>query len=423
MISRRHLLSLSAAGLLLPRHVRAAPPASSDHKFLIIFCAGGWDPTFVFAPTFGNDRIDVDPGNQPGSVNGIDYVDADERPEVRTFLQTYGDRTCFVNGFEVRSVTHERCRRILMTGGSQAVADDWGAIVGGSSTGLLLPHLVLSGPAYSSAYTNSVVRLGSGGQLGDLVDGRCLSDASDVPLVGLSDPANALVDARVRARAAARLGTAGRGREAKLLDDYLTSLDQTASLASLVGELDLSFTNTSGTDFLLVRDRVKPALTCFERGYARSAIVQHDGVYDTQWDSHSFLAAQNDHFELLFQDLNAIMADMDGRVGTTGARLSDEVTIVVVSEMGRTPQLNATGGKDHWTYTSAMFIGGRTRGGQVVGGYDDDFVGRPADLASGDVSDTGTPLTSAHVGATLLAMADLDPLEFGTTPAIDAVIA
>jgi uncharacterized protein (DUF1501 family) len=43
--------------------------------------------------------------------------------------------------------------------------------------------------------------------------------------------------------------------------------------------------------------------------------------------------------------------------GHAGGLLSDEVVVVLISEMGRFPQRNTGGGNDHWTYTSAMLVG------------------------------------------------------------------
>jgi uncharacterized protein (DUF1501 family) len=94
------------------------------------------------------------------------------------------------------------------------------------------------------------------------------------------------------------------------------------------------------------------------------------------------------------------------------------VVTVVISEMGRAPTINASGGKDHWTFTSAMLVGPQIAGGRVFGAYDEAYVGRPIDLASGEPTDNGTLLSTENLGATLLAMADVDPGEFAPVPAV-----
>ncbi|MDP2317619.1 MAG: DUF1501 domain-containing protein [Pseudomonadota bacterium] len=412
MVSRRAFASLGAlalggalGGLLLPRRSLAAPPVI-HRKFLFVYCVGGWDPTVVFAPKFGLDTVDMAAGSVAANVGGIDFVDAANRPAVRSFLGAYADRTCVLNGLEVRSVTHERCRRILFTGSSGADADDWPSIAAAATGTYLLPHLVLSGPSYTSTFGSAAVRVGSSGQLGELLDGTVFERA-DVPLVGLPASVNDLVAARVRARVEALTPSATAGRARTFLDAYGAALDQAALVQAISGEVDLvPDTSEACID---VSDTLGPALACLERGYSRSAIVQHGGFCDLGWDTHSDIELQSTNFELLFRDLAALVTELDARTGPGGGRLSDEVTVVVLSEMGRTPKLNGTGGKDHWTYTSAMLLGAGVAGGRVVGGYDDSLLGAPTDLATGELDGGGTALTAAHLGATLLAMADVDP--------------
>jgi uncharacterized protein (DUF1501 family) len=49
----------------------------------------------------------------------------------------------------------------------------------------------------------------------------------------------------------------------------------------------------------------------------------------------------------------------------------DTTLVVALGEFGRTPQLNARGGRDHWPGVwSILFAGARVRGGQVIGASD-----------------------------------------------------
>jgi len=56
-----------------------------------------------------------------------------------------------------------------------------------------------------------------------------------------------------------------------------------------------------------------------------------------------------------------------------GGSLLDQTTVLVMSEMGRTPIHNAAIGKDHWPVTSAMLVGAGVAGGRVVGATDDEL--------------------------------------------------
>lgn len=85
------------------------------------------------------------------------------------------------------------------------------------------------------------------------------------------------------------------------------------------------------------------------------------------WDTHS----QNNprmkdvlcpQFDLGF---TALIQDLDER------GLLDETLVVAIGEMGRTPQFNASGGRDHWgNVFSFVMAGAGIRGGQVHGESD-----------------------------------------------------
>lgn len=418
-ISRRqlHRLGLAtfgAAALGAPRRTRATVSAA-DRKFLFIFADGGWDYSYCFAPLFDNPVVDSDPDSEPAEAHGLAYVAADSRPSVSAFFEDYGDRAAIINGIEVRSVTHDRCSRILFTGSSSATADDWGSVLAAhASSQLLLPHLVISGPSYTSEYTSEVVRVGSNGQLPELLNGSALDRG--ITVVSLpSEDIESKVDAFVRERSAAYAAAAGRGREARFAGLYDTVLGQMSSLGSLVGQLTL--------DSSTVGDQIADALTALQIGAVRCVTIAHKGLYNMRWDSHSANYQQSSHYELLFEVLNQTMEALDSTPGQVGATLADEVTVVVFSEMGRDPRLNSQAGKHHWTYTSAMLVGAGVQGGQVVGAYNDSVTGSPVDLASGEVSSSGTPLVAAHLGATILALGDVDPGDYlGNYEPISAVL-
>lgn len=105
------------------------------------------------------------------------------------------------------------------------------------------------------------------------------------------------------------------------------------------------------------------------------------------WDTHF------DHFRLydshlmpeLDRALSALIGDLDER------GLLSETLVLVMGEMGRTPQINtaAGGGRDHWGRAySVLWAGGGVKPGQIVGATDKnsaevkDHPARPDDLAA-----------------------------------------
>jgi len=92
--------------------------------------------------------------------------------------------------------------------------------------------------------------------------------------------------------------------------------------------------------------------------------------------------------------------------------LADETVVVVISEMGRTPNLNEEDGKDHWPFTSALIVGPGIDGGRTAGGFDENFYGKLIDPDTGEVSQDGIDLSAGSFGATLLALAGIDYEEY-----------
>lgn len=407
-LSRRHFGRLAAAGLagsLLGPRPRAA---AAERCFLFLYNAGGWDPTYVFTPVGEGSICDVEADATTAEVNGIRFVDHAERPSVRAFFEGYGDRSCVVNGLEVRSVAHERCRQMLLTGSGAAGLADWPTrIATATGSALALPHLVIAGPVYPGSSGASVVRVGDDGQLVALADGSALT-AADAGVAPPSETAATAQEAFLRGRLAA--GSRDAGRDA-FLSAYADALDRRTLLTELAGRLDLTLSDL-GCERDIVGD-AEAALDAFAIGATRTAMLRYDGWCAEGWDTHKEITQQSVNFEDLFAYLSGIVAAIDDR------GLTDRVTLVVLSEMGRAPQLNAWGGKDHWTFTSCMLVGAGVRGGQVVGGIDDGASGVPIDLTTGEPGEVA--LVPDHLGATLLALADQDPGELGDP--ITAVLA
>jgi hypothetical protein len=90
-------------------------------------------------------------------------------------------------------------------------------------------------------------------------------------------------------------------------------------------------------------------------------------VSNEVWDTHerNFPILRDTHLPSLDQTYSALMEDLDQR------GLLDETLVVMMGEMGRTPNINDKGGRDHWTFCySIVFAGGGIRGGSVYGASD-----------------------------------------------------
>lgn len=85
------------------------------------------------------------------------------------------------------------------------------------------------------------------------------------------------------------------------------------------------------------------------------------------WDTHAdnFAALRGRLLPPLDKALSALVVDLDAR------GLLDETIVLCAGEFGRTPRVNSTAGRDHWSRSMTAFLaGGGIRGGSVLGATD-----------------------------------------------------
>jgi uncharacterized protein (DUF1501 family) len=125
--------------------------------------------------------------------------------------------------------------------------------------------------------------------------------------------------------------------------------------------------NTFGQSCLLARRLV-------EHGVRLVTVNMFDTVFNAvTWDCHAdggpLACTLHDYRQTLCpmfdQAYSALLEDLHQR------GLLETTLVVAMGEFGRTPRLNARGGRDHWPGVwSVLFAGGGVRGGQVIGASD-----------------------------------------------------
>jgi hypothetical protein len=122
--------------------------------------------------------------------------------------------------------------------------------------------------------------------------------------------------------------------------------------------------------------------------------VTWDFPGDNSWDTHSgnftWLRGALPSLDLTY---SALLADLNDR------GLLDETLVVLMSDMGRTPQVNGGAGRDHWSYCySVVFAGAGIRGGTVCGA---------SDAHAAYVKDR--PVSTSDICATIYQCLGIDP--------------
>jgi hypothetical protein len=420
-INRRELLmggaALMGSALFLPR--RAQAQMRRPKRLIVVFAAGGWDPVANLDPKDPGPGIDIPPG-QRVRAGGIEVFDAEgTESAVPNFFERHGDVAATVHGITVASVAHDPCTIRILTGTPTAQAPDMGAVsaaIGGSD--LPLPYMVLGGTAFTGPYTAQSGRLGNSNQIVTTLD-----PARAFPVLGQAQPPtppsaaeSEAVQAFLQNRAARLRDHRGRfGQNRQRIEDFVSSLRTSSGLTS--------YSEAFGdvTPSMPLGQQIDIALDMLAQNVVWSIGINSGVSWDTHDNNHRDQAANN---LAVFTGLSALVDGLKSRPGSMGGRLIDETSVVVVSEMGRTPTLNNDAGKDHWQTTSAIVIGSDIGAGRSYGKSTDtgDEAGvlqsAPVDFATGDPSGAGRPVESANFVAGVLGWVGGQPERFlpGDTP-------
>jgi hypothetical protein len=398
--SRRAFVSaLGAAGLAgcLPRAARRAPPRraasrGAPRNLVQIFLPGGIDEMLGFNPkATGEARRGIAPTYSPAEL-----LTAGGRafgPSLRP-LARFLPRMQVIRGVQSSTVAHEvgtiqnqQLRRNFVSPRDELIMTRIG--------GLLAPEAPLH-----------CLQLGRGdATMWTPTEGRCLTDDSTGRLLAALH-AIAQSDARREASLAALAAAAPRGRSAgrdpfelarfvieRLRGTRLPSPRFVADPSELPGNVPIAERAAFEREIAMPFEW---ALFALEHDLAPSVYLTCDYNWDTHQDNDNqaiitrHFAGLLDHF---LTRLEAIRRD--------GRPLADQVGIVITSELGRFPYVNARHGKDHLPQIAVVLMGPGLRA-DTFGETDDELVGAPVEIATGRPGPRGVHLTLDDVGRTLL---------------------
>ena len=407
-LTRRSLLRLGLSGAALaamPWPFRGTAAAAGAPHFLVtFFCDGGWDVTQVLDahdPLDATDGIDVDVPGQPVSqivtVGPVTYMsNAVTRPAVDAFFSRWATRSAIVNGVNTRSTSHDQSRQLMLTGYLDPTRADF-AVMAAHHNGIdmPLPHLLLSGPSFGGPFAGLSGRVG--GQLRtvlnyDRIPGRTAEGDSQLAVSALGE---AYVQQALARQEALENGGALHGRLAQFVD----SNDRGDRLVRLASSLPRD--NNDGTQLAASLG------AAFRAGMTTSVTIDGEGGFDTHGDN----TQQNGRWDSMFGFLDDFLGGLSTQAGVAGASLLDETTVIVVSEFGRTPELNGDSGKDHHPFTSVLLVGKRVRPG-VYGLTDRQQEGVKVSFSTGMPSDTGQVLDVQNVVAGVLTLVGANSSEY-----------
>ena len=402
------LLGLSLPQALAARSARAESAPRRAKSVILVFCTG--------APSH-QDIWDLKP-EAPVEVRGEFQPIDTNVPGVQIgphlpLMAKLADKYAIVRSMTHQLPGHEQGTHFMLTGVNQLPAgathmasrNDWPCYASavqylrpnadGLPSGVLLPTYLHNGYGFSGQ---------NGGFMGSQYDPWQLTrdpNAADFKLDELQLLPGLTVE-RVNDRRAllARL------------EQQRRDLDAAASVADLSARIRDAYTLlTTGAKFREAFDLDRETPDMRER-YGRHAfgqslllarrlveagmpVVQANMGSMNNWDTHgsNFKQLKDRLLPPLDKGLSALLTDLDER------GFLAETLVVVVGEFGRTPQINATAGRDHWSGVfSAVFAGAGVVGGQTIGASD---------------AQAAYPITRgwypADIGATVYTALGIDP--------------
>jgi uncharacterized protein (DUF1501 family) len=394
---RRSFLALGAATLLSRHGEVRASPRGKPRRLVLVFNSGGWDPTYALDPKPGVAGIDA-PAGDIEQYGDLEILADPTRPNVAAFFAAHASISAVVRGLQVNSVAHPDAAQRVLTGVAALGAPDVAAIASAvHGAGMPAPYLILGRTAYSGPYTALSARTGSVNQIVTLLSPTFALPPIGAPLIPhvSTDLEEELVRAHVLARAERELAAAGDNTR---VQDFIASLARGDQLREVgdIGEVEFSRTFDAQIDL---------AVEALGRGLCHSVQIETG-----DWDTHTQNDAQGPRHDEFFKSLTKLVDALATRDGSAqGSKLLDETAVVVVSELGRTPRLNAAQGKDHWPVTAALLIGSGVAGGRSIGATTDTLAGQAVDLTTGQPDPDGKPLLYSSFAAGVLELAGVDP--------------
>jgi hypothetical protein len=409
--TRRNFLfgSAAAVGALAVPGVfgaRQAQAATGPKHLITVFASGGWDTTYALDPKPGVATVDSPTDGDVTMFGNLPIFTSDARPAVAGFFQKYGSLAAVINGIQVRAINHPDCSKRILTGTPSEANPDMGSIAAYElGRDRPAPYFVLGPSAVSGPFASIAARAGSANQIRTLLTPTAALPKAE-PFTSSEryapDQAEAdLVKAFVQARAGRMKELRGKsGYNADRYDDFLSSLERRDVLRG--------FSDGFGDDFtftLDIREQIKLGLEAIQRGVCWSVHLEQAFA---SWDTHTDNSGQNTMHQDMYDALTVLGDELAARPGSAGNKMLDETIVVVLSEMGRTPKLNAAMGKDHWPVTSALVFGAGIKGGNVFGATDAQLQAMNVDLHTGAAAPEGAQLQYGNLAAGILGLAGVD---------------
>ncbi len=375
--------------IIFSRSALAVPP-----KILVINVEGGWDPTMVFDYKGDITSIATDGGTLTTS-SGLSWVSKSSRPSVDTFMTAEATKTIIINGLYTKGIGAIDTigqLGVAKQRTSEVYTDYMTWYASQVFPYLTIPHLLIDSPSVPGEFQGKSYQI----KLDDVK--RWASENLQVPA--------SVSDWSTWAYENALSGKSGTNLDSTKISSLYLNQKRNLSLRPVFSGLY----NPALSDF---RNRASIALTSFKSNLTGVATIRHGkpDEWDTRAPGTAHFSEQNTLYESLFSDLTWLISEI------VSGDLSENIVVVVRSNLGKNPMLNTQGGKNPWPYTSLLLWSKLWPGAKVIGQFDSNLFGVPMDPIFGS-SGTGNKiyLTADNIFAAIFSRVSLSPSGFWLTP-------
>jgi hypothetical protein len=385
-------LAVFSAPLAARAQSTGGPPYTGPF-WIFVNASGGWDPTDLCDPKGRASDTTRDPVNtyltsdivQAGNITFAPH------PGHADFLNKYYSRMLVVRGIDLSTNGHTEGLRHSFSGrlpdGNPALP----ALIAGTYAPQLPTSYLTAGGYDATMGVVGATRIGNPGVLQTIAYPNVVNplEQGQVGQTVKRTYHDEGVDARIERYRS--------DRWQNLMANQRLSRVRTSMSQLFTASLDQS-TLQKVSQFMpnpLSKDRFESQAQIALAAYKAGATISMSMGFGS-FDTHS--QHDKDHIPQMQQLLQKIdfLWDEADRVG-----VADRVMLTMTSEMGRTPHYNAGQGKDHWSITSAIFMGPGVPGNRVIGATDDRVAAQkinPDTLATVDAKDpNGITLTPAII--------------------------
>ncbi len=424
-MDRRKFLKIAAmTGLTVSaplgiRRVLAKPDPYPGPFFVLINASGGWDPVYLCDPKPNGalNRLYGDPASQgkiqyaPTPIDdaslGLDPgTAASYLMSNQQFFETYGPSLTVVNGIDMQTNNHDGGSRATWSGRLDEGFPSIGAVI-----------------AATRAPDSSLAYISSGGY--DVTQGLIpLTRMSSIDAIkriaypNQTDPNNPETSLYHTSATTDRIRKAQQARlEAQLAKQKLPRVQTSMNELVLARGSDDILTDLVLPDELAMipgyqlgdlqnlMQQAQLAVAAFKAGMAVACNLNLGG-----FDTHG----NHDRDQIL--QISKILKGVDFLMKEAEtAGIADDLVVMIGSDFARGPGYNGGdiyAGKDHWSITSAMFMGRGIGKNRVIGATTDDQRARAVDPASLALKDSGVVIKPESIHRslrTLAGVADGEP--------------